>query len=53
MTSWLEKNDIELYSIHNEGKSGFAEGFIKTLRNTIYKHMRTVSKNVCINKYVI
>ena len=33
MKSWLEKNDIEMYSIHNEGKSVPAERFIRTLVN--------------------
>ena len=28
---WLKDNDIEMYSIHNEGKSVVAERFIKTL----------------------
>ena len=32
---WLKDNDIEMYSIHNEGKSVFAERFIKTLKNKI------------------
>ena len=32
MKSWLEKNDIEMYSTHNEGKSVIAERFIKTLK---------------------
>ena len=31
MKSWLEKNDIEMYSTHNEGKSVIAERFIRTL----------------------
>ena len=37
MKSWLEKNDIEMYSTHNEGKSVVGERFIKTLNNKIYK----------------
>ena len=32
MKSWLETNDIEMYSMHNEGKSVIAERFIRTLR---------------------
>ena len=28
---WLEKNDIEMYSTHNEGKSVASERFIRTL----------------------
>ena len=31
MISWLEKNDIKMYSTHNEGKSVVAEIFIKAL----------------------
>ena len=33
MKSWLEKNDIEMYSTHNEGKSVVAEIFIRTIKN--------------------
>ena len=44
------KNDIEMYSTHNERKSVIAEGFIRTLKNKIYKYMTSVSKNVYINK---
>ena len=48
--SWLEKNDIEIYSTHNEGKSVVAERFIKTTKNKIYKYMTSVSKNVYFDK---
>ena len=44
---WLKDNDIEMYSIHNEGKSVIAERFIRTLKNIIYKYMTTISK-MCI-----
>ena len=44
------KNDIEICSTHNEGKSVFAERFIWTLKNKIYKYMTSVSKNVYIDK---
>ena len=47
---WLKDNDIEMYSIHNEGKSVAAERFIKTLKNKIYKYMTSISKNVYIDK---
>ena len=47
---WLKDNDIEMYSIHNEGKSVVAERFIKTLKNKIYKYMTAISKNVYIDK---
>ena len=52
MKSWLEKNGIEMYSMHNEGKSVIAERFIRTLKNKIYKYMfhASVSKNVYIDK---
>ena len=33
MKSWFEKNDIKMYSTHNEGKSVLAERFIRTLKN--------------------
>ena len=39
-----------MHSTHNEGKSVFAERFIRTLKNTIYKYMTSGSKNVYINK---
>ena len=47
---WLEDNDFEIYSVHNEGKSFVAERFIKTLKAKIYKYMISVSKNVYIDK---
>ena len=39
-----------MYSAHNEGKSLVAERFIRTLKNTIYKYMISISKNIYINK---
>ena len=30
MKSWLEKNEIEMYLTHNEGKSVVVERFIRT-----------------------
>ena len=48
--SWLEKNDTEMYSTHNEGKSVVAERFIRTIKNKIYKHVTSISKNVYIDK---
>ena len=35
MKSWLEKNDIEMYSTHNEGKCVVGERFIRTIKNKI------------------
>ena len=46
----LKDNDIEMYSIHNEGKSVVTERFIRTLKNKIYKYMTAISKNVYIDK---
>ena len=43
---FLKKNNFEMYSTHNEGKSVVAKRVIRTLRNKIYKHMTAVSKNV-------
>ena len=50
MKSLLEKNNIEMYSRHNKGKSVVAERFIRTLENKIYKYMTSGSKNVYIDK---
>ena len=47
MKSWLEKNAIEKYSTHNEGKSIIAERFIRALKSKIYKYMTSIWKN-CI-----
>ena len=46
----LKDNDIEMYSIRNEGKSVVTERFIRTLKYKICKYMTSVSKNVYINK---
>ena len=35
MKLWLQDNDIEMYSTHNEEKSVVAERFIRTLKNKI------------------
>ena len=43
---FLKINNIEMYSIYNEGKSVVAERFVWTLKNQIFKHMTAVSKNV-------
>ena len=47
---WLKDNNIEMYSIHNEGKSVVAGRFIRTLKNKIYKYMTAISKNAYIDK---
>ena len=43
MKSWLQDNDIEMYSTDNEGKSVVAEIFIRTLKNKVYKYV-TIKK---------
>ena len=45
-----KKNDIEMYSALNEGKSVVAERFIRTFKNEIYKYMASILKNVYIDK---
>ena len=48
--SWLQDNDTEMYSTHNEDKSVIAERFIRTLKNKIYKYMTSVLKmSILIN----
>ena len=47
---WLKYNDIEMYSIHNEGKAVVAERSIRTLKTKIYKYMNSLSKNVYIDQ---
>ena len=41
-----------MYSTHNEGKFVVAERFIRTLKNKIYKHMTSISKNRYVDKLV-
>ena len=43
---FLKINNIEMYSAYNVEKSVVAERFIRTLKNKIFKHMTTISKNV-------
>ena len=46
----VRKNNIEMYSAHNEGKSVVAERFTRTLKTKIYKYMTLVLKNIYIDK---
>ena len=46
----VRKNGIEVYSTHNEEKSVAAERFIRSIKNKIYKHMTSISKNAYIDK---
>ena len=50
MKSFLQTNNIEMYSMHNEGKSVVTERFIRTLTNKIYKYYVAISRNVYIDK---
>ena len=38
-----------MYSTCNEGRSVVAEGFIRTSKHKLFKHMTDVSKNVSFN----
>ena len=46
---WLKDNNIEMQSIHNEGKS-VVKRFITILKFKIYKYMTLVLKNLYIDK---
>ena len=50
LKKWLKDNNIEMYSIHNDGKSVVAKRFIRTLQTKIYKYVTSISKNVYIDK---
>ena len=39
MKPCLEKNSIEMYLTHNEGKYVVAERLIRTFNNKVYKYM--------------
>ena len=52
MKLWLQDNDIEIYSTHNEEKSVVAQIFIRTLKDKIYNYMTSVTKNAYIDKLV-
>ena len=47
---WLQSNDKEVHSTHNEEKSVAAEMFIRILQSKIYKYMTSFSKNVYTDK---
>ena len=50
MKSWFERSNIEKYSTHSERKSIVVGRFIRTLKNTIYKYMTSISKYVYTDK---
>ena len=47
---FLQNNNIEMYSTHDEGKSVVAERFIRTIKSKICKYMTSISKYVHIDK---
>ena len=49
---WLKDNDIEMYSIHNEGKSVFAERSIRALKTKTHKYMTSISTNMYSDQLV-
>ena len=50
MKSWLQDNDIVMYSTLYEEKSVVAERFIRILKKKFYKYMTSIPKNVYIYK---
>ena len=42
MKSFLQNNNIQMYSTHDKGKSIVAERYIRTLKNKIYKSTTSV-----------
>ena len=43
---FLKKNNIEIYSVHIQGKSVVAERFVRTFKSKIFKYMTAISKSV-------
>ena len=41
---FLRKNNIEVYSTYNKGKSVVGERLIRTLESKIFQHMTAISK---------
>ena len=50
MKSWVQDNDIGVYSTHNKGKSVVVETFITMLKNKFCKYRTSTAKNLCIDK---
>ena len=50
MKSWLQYNNIEMYSANNEGICVVAKRLIRTLKNKIFKYLTSISENVYIDK---
>ena len=50
MKSWIQNNDIKIYSTHSEKKFALAERFIRTLKSKIHKNITLISKNLSIDR---
>ena len=50
MKSWLQYNNIEMYSANNEGNCVVAKRLIRTLKNKMFKYLTSISENVYIDK---
>ena len=50
MKTFLDENNIEMYSTQNGGKPVIAERFIRTYKTKIFKYMTTISKNKYIDE---
>ena len=50
MKSFLQNNNIEMYSTHNNRKSVVPGKFMRTLKNKIYKYMISIAKSVYADK---
>ena len=50
MKSWLQYNNIEMYSANNEGNCVVAKRLIRTLKNKTFKYLTSISENVYIDK---
>ena len=50
MKCWLEKNNMDMYTSHNEGKSVVDERFIRALKTKIYKYVTSMPKNAYLDK---
>ena len=48
MKSWLQDNDIEMHSRHNEGKSVVTEKFIRTLKNKFFMNVVNKKKDTLV-----
>ena len=50
MKSWLQDNDLEIYSTHNEAKSVASESSIKNSKNKVAKSSTLISNELYIDK---